>query len=149
MKMLMFYSPSFWWKPHQKALPEAGEVTEGGETRDSLVCFIHAEPPDGQDPGRVVTRAVKNIKWLSGKFGSREVVLHSFSHLSLEKADPATTRELLEAMAARLVSVGYRVDTTPYGYTCSWGMEVVGDSLGRVFVDIPVREGSRPGEGAE
>jgi hypothetical protein len=137
MKLLLFYSPAFWWEPFSKALPDAEEAAGRHRAEKCLVAFIHAESTDEGQPGRAVTKAVKNIKWLARKFETPRVILHYFSHLSTDKAPPVLARGLVEEMADRLASVGYQVIITPYGYTCSWGMEVAGESLGRVFVDIP------------
>ncbi len=148
VKMLMFYAPTFWWEPLCKILPEAPDTSGRHQADAGIVAFIHAESVDGADPARVVTRALKNIKWLAGKFGAKAVVLHYFSHLSSDSSPPGAARDMVEAVARRLAGAGFRVDVTPWGWTSRWGMEVAGDSLARVFVDIGPRETSHPEEEA-
>jgi hypothetical protein len=136
LKLLMFYTPLFRWEPASRTLPEAEDPAAPGEANNCVTAFIHVESSDPSGEGRIITRAIKNIKWLAGKFGTRAVVLHYFSHLSSDRSEPAAARGLLEAMASRLSLAGYTVRLTPYGWVNRLAMEVTGESLGRVFVDI-------------
>lgn len=138
--MLMFYNLCFWWEPFTKIIEDSKDSEGLTEEKDCLTSFIHVEPSDERDTGKVITKAIKNIKWLSGKFKTRRVVLHYFSHLSIDRAAPALARDIVCSMERRLSNAGYEVSTTPYGYSCRWGMEVAGESLGRVFVDIRPQE---------
>jgi hypothetical protein len=143
MRLLMFYAETFAWEPGQPSIPQAEAEPAAGSAAGALVAFIHAEEVDGDRPGWSVTRAIKQIKWLAGKFHTREVVLHYFSHLAAERSPPELARELVEAMAARLRTAGYGVRITPFGHVCRWSMTVPEDSLGRVFVEIVPPRGER------
>jgi hypothetical protein len=63
-------------------------------------------------------------------------VLHSFTHLSPSKADPAFAQALIEELAERLRSVGYQVWITPFGWVCEWELSVYGESLAKVFKSL-------------
>jgi hypothetical protein len=76
---------------------------------------------------------LKNVKWLANKRELKNVVLHSFTHLSDSTASPEYAHSLLEAAAERLRATGYSVWLTPFGYFCEWELGVYGESLAKVF----------------
>jgi len=79
---------------------------------------------------------VKNVKWLAGKFKSRNIVLHSFNHLSSSKSSPDFAKRLLDDVIIRLERTGYTVMQTPFGYFHEFRMHVAGDSLAKVFKEF-------------
>jgi len=133
MKLLMFQAKRFWFRSFSKTLEFVEDQTVEEEIRDAAVIFIHAEPQDETDASSVLTKALKNIKWIANKRGLKNVALHSFTHLSESNASPEFARESLETLAARLRSAGYAVSVTPFGYFCEWDLSVYGESLAKVF----------------
>ena len=79
---------------------------------------------------------LKHVKWLANKRDLRQVVLHSFTHLGGETAPAEFAHALLEELAERLTATGYACDTTPFGWFCSWDLEVFGDSLAKVWKEV-------------
>jgi CRP-like cAMP-binding protein len=75
------------------------------------------------------TRFVKNVKWIAGKRGFRNIVLHSFTHLAEASASPQFAEAFLQSAAQRLRSTGYRVTLTPFG---------------NVIVFLPIRDIYKP-----
>src|SRR5574341_1914961 len=136
MKLLLLYAPDYWLRPFEKNLPEAPDAAEEIQTQNAVVVLIHAEENDQADAGSVVTKAIKNIKWLARKCETTQVVLHSFAHLSSSTAEPVFAEGLLQQMAERLRSVGFTVTTTPFGYFNEFRVHVAGPSLAKVFVEI-------------
>lgn len=136
MKLLMFTARRFWYRTFEKTLPEAPDQDAEEELRDAVLAFIHVEPADAGDWAGVRTKLVKNIKWLANKWGFRKVLLHSFTHLAEEKAEPALAQQMIEETAERLRNAGYEVSITPFGYLCEWDLHVYGESLGRVFKSL-------------
>ncbi len=136
MKILMFYAPLFWYRTHQKTLPDVPDREEEHECRNSVVIFFHAEAHDEDRQAAVVEKWVKNAKWLARKFDTTTVVLHSFNHLAPTKASPETARALTEAVHRRLERTGFTVVQTPFGYLNEWKIHVAGDSLAKVFKDL-------------
>ncbi len=106
------------------------------EIGEVAVIFVHAETEDEPRESKVFGKALKNIKWLANKRGLRNVVLHSFSHLSESKAEPEFAWRFMDNLATRLRSAGYSVWITPFGYTCRWNLSVYGESLAKVFKSI-------------
>ena len=102
------------------------------------MVFIHAELSDGDD-GRgdsVLRQSLKHIKWLANKRKLKNIVLHSFTHLGGDTAQPAFAESFIATLAQRLGAAGYRVWTTPFGYFCEWDLSVYGESLAKVWKEI-------------
>ena len=89
----MFYAHEFWFRTTHSALDSVGELDCNERVQEAVVVFIHAEAEDEERASKVLTKMVKNIKWLAGKFSCKNVVLHSFSHLSTSSASPDFARQ--------------------------------------------------------
>ena len=132
MKLLMIYATRFGFTPEVKTLPEMPDA-EPGAYENVLTGFIHVEPSDTEQEGKILTKLVKNLKWLAGKNATHHIVLHSFSHLAEEKADPAYAKQLLDRAQKRLETAGYQVHQTPFGYFLALDLQAPGTPLARVF----------------
>jgi hypothetical protein len=136
LKLLLFYAPSFWFKTHQKVLEYVPDSEKDELFENAVVVFYQVEEEDVDRRAKVLTKFIKNVKWLAGKFGSKAVVLHSFNHLSGSKAGPEFAGPLIEEARERLERSGYTVGMTPFGYLNEWKLHVAGDSLAKVFKEL-------------
>lgn len=136
MKIILFYSPSFWFKTYEKVLEQASDQDTEAECRQAVVVFYQVEEGDPERRSKVLTKLIKNIKWLAGKFDSRTVVLHSFNHISMSKAPAEFAESLIEDARTRLEESGYSVTVTPFGYLNEWKLHVAGESLAKVFKEL-------------
>ena len=136
MKLLLFYAPSFWFKTYQKVLEQVDDQELEATCQEAVVVFYHVEAEDLERRGKVITKLVKNIKWLAGKFDSNNVVLHSFNHLSNSKAPVDFAEKLVQEACQRLERAGYSLTVTPFGYLNEWKLHVAGESLAKVFKEI-------------
>jgi len=136
MKLLMFYVHDWWYKTALKSLPDVPDTEKEESVRDAVVIFFHAEEEDEAKRENVLQKFVKNAKWIAGKFGTKNVVLHSFNHLSSSKSSPEFAKALLEGVVERLDRTGYSVMLTPFGYFNEFKMHVSGDSLAKVFKEF-------------
>jgi len=153
----MFYAHNWWYRTASKSLPEASlteadlteadlpradpsgladQEREGSFTEGAAVIFVHAEAGDEDRRKGVVQKFLKNTKWIAGKFTTRKIVLHSFSHLGSSKASPAFALGVMDEVAARLEDSGYTVMRTPFGYFNEFRIHVAGDSLAKVFKEF-------------
>ncbi|MCB9547137.1 MAG: hypothetical protein H6706_15000 [Myxococcales bacterium] len=133
MRLLTFQARHFAWQPFSQTLPTADPAPPPGEAADAVVAWLHVEAADEADEARVFRHALKHLKWLANKRGLTAIVLHSFAHLGGETADAAFAQGLLERLAERLRATGYAVQITPFGWFCSWSLDVHGDSLAKVY----------------
>jgi hypothetical protein len=136
MKVILFYAPSFWFKTYERVLPDVPEQDVEKEADNAVVVFYQAEAGDAGRENNVLSKLVKNIKWLAGKFETKAVVLHSFGHLSLSKAPPDLTAGLINNVKVRLEKSGFSVIETPFGYLNEWKIHVAGESLAKVFKEL-------------
>ena len=135
MKMLLFQAKKFYWKSFSKTLDDVPEQDVEETVTDAVIVFLHAEAEDEAKP-KLETKVVKNIKWLANKRSFKNIVLHSFTHLSASTASAEFAHTLLDSLDERLTNTGYHVWQTPFGYFCEWDLSVYGDSLGKVFKEI-------------
>jgi hypothetical protein len=136
MKLLLFYAHSFSYETAAKSLATAPDVKKKESVRDAAVIFFHVEAEDVEKRGKAVQKFVKNVKWLCGKFATKNVVLHSFNHLSGSKAEPDFSREVLDEVVQRLERTDHEVMVTPFGYFNEFNIHVAGDSLAKVFKEF-------------
>jgi len=136
MKILMFLAKEFTFSPFEKILPEANGSAGEEKIADAAVVFVHSEPQDEVDPSGLETKFVKNVKWIAGKRGLRNIVLHSFTHLAETSAPPQFAEAFLQGAAQRLRNTGYQVTLTPFGWVCEWELSVYGESLAKVFKSL-------------
>jgi hypothetical protein len=98
-----------------------------------VVAFVHIEPADAESGSSAETKLVKNAKWLARKWDVKRIILHSFTHLGENKAQPQQARELLQRSHTRLTDAGYEVTQTPYGYFLDLAIKAPGHPLARVY----------------
>jgi hypothetical protein len=135
MRVLTFLARSFTWEPFSQTLPDAPPA-EPGAVQDAVVAFIQVEAADEENYARAFRHLLKHLKWLANKKGFRTIVLHSFTHLGGENAPPELAEQLFSEMSQRLESTGYEVAMTPFGWFCSWQLDVYGESLAKVYKAI-------------
>ena len=132
----MFYSPEFWFRTYEKVLTSVPDQDVNESVENAVVVFYHAEEGDTERKESVSKKFIKNIKWIAGKFKTRNIVLHSFNHLSTSKAPPEFTSEFIAEAKERLVHSCFVITETPFGFLNEWKMHVAGESLAKVFKDI-------------
>lgn len=136
MRLLMFQARRFWWKSFVKTLENVEDVAVEEEVAEAVVVFMHVEAKDAAARDDVFRKTLKNIKWLANKRDLRRVVLHSFTHLGGENAEPEFAGALIAELADRLRATGYQVWVTPFGYFNEWELKVYGESLGKVWKEV-------------
>lgn len=131
MRVLFWYCDRFAWNPSIQTLEDAPAAAADGREK-AVVAFIHVEPTDA-DSGSAETKLVKNAKWLARKWETKAIVLHSFTHLGEEKADPESAKALIDRARQRLETAGYRTVQTPYGYYNDLTLHAQGHPLARIY----------------
>ena len=136
MKILMVYANSFGYKTTTKTLEEFPEINVEKEIKQALIGFIHIEEKDEENLTKAVTKMIKNLKWAANKNNTKNIVLHSFAHLSESKADPKITKEIFDAAEQRLLNSDFKVWQTPFGYFLDLKVDAPGYSLARIFKEF-------------
>jgi len=132
MRVLTFLARSFSWQPFSQTLGDAPPAHPGDVT-DAVIAFIQVETQDEEAYARTFRHLLKHLKWLANKKQFHRIVLHSFTHLGGVNASPEFAQRFFIDMAQRLENTGYEVMSTPFGYFCSWQLDVYGESLAKVY----------------
>lgn len=140
MKLLMFLSPRFRYRPFVSASGGRSLEGEAKTVTNAAVIFVHAEGSDADSGDKLLKKFVKNVKWIANKRDYKDVVLHSFTHLAESKAPPEFAASFLERASEKLTFAGYRVELTPFGYSCEWDLSVHGEPLAKVFKNLSEKE---------
>ncbi len=134
LKMLMLHVREFWFRTHARNLETEEEREEEGESAGpAILAWIQVETPDLIDPSATARKATKNLKWHARKVDVPRVVLHSFAHLSDDRAEPTEALRVLEEIAERLRGVGFEVLETPWGHFNEFRMHVEGPGIAKVW----------------
>lgn len=136
MKLLLFYAHTWWFKTASKSLPHVPEIDREDSLENAVVVFYHVEQEDEEKGKSLLDKFLKNIKWLAGKFGTRNVVIHSFNHLSSSKASAEFAESFIGKAEEKLQHAGYTVLSTPFGYFNEFRIHVGGESLAKVFKEL-------------
>ena len=129
----MIYADRFAYKTSKKTLEMIEEYEEKKQIEDVLVGFIQVEKEDEEKIDKVETKLIKNLKWAAKKNSTNNIILHSFAHLSLSKAEPELTKTIFNNAEKRLENTGYKTLQTPFGYFLDLELKAPGKSLARVF----------------
>jgi len=136
MRLLTFQAEHFAWRSFSKTLAEVEDADVNDSVDDALVVFMHIERADFEPDSKAFKHTLKHVKWLANKRDLKTVVLHSFTHLGGENAEPDQALDFMHRLRDRLESTGYALKLTPFGYFCSWDLRVYGDSLAKVYKAI-------------
>ncbi len=135
MRLLFWYCDRFAWNPTLKTLSDAPDAEPMAHEK-TVVAFIHIEPKDVANGSSAETKLVKNAKWLARKWETQQVILHSFTHLGEEKADPGEAKRLIDRVQQRLETAGYTAVQTPYGYFNDLSIAAPGHPLARIYKEF-------------
>ncbi|MCD6427040.1 MAG: threonyl-tRNA synthetase editing domain-containing protein [Caldisericaceae bacterium] len=132
----MLFADEFSYTVTTKTLLDFEDAEGSKSFNDILVAFIQVEKEDEEEVSKKVKKLIKSIKWAAGKNKTKNVLLHSFAHLSSSKADPKITKEILDKAEERLKNVGFTVEQTPFGYFLDLKLSAPGVSQARIFQDL-------------
>ena len=135
MRVLFWYCDKFAWTPTIKTLENVA-TSKPDEQKKVVVAFVHVEPKDVEKGSAAETKLVKNAKWLARKWDVTKILLHSFTHLGEEKADPDKAMLLLDRVQERLLKAEYNASLTAYGYYNDLVIEAKGHPLARIFKEF-------------
>lgn len=135
MRLLLWYCDRFAWHPSLKTLDNAPEAVPMTHEK-TVVAFIHVEPHDVQEGSSAETKLVKNAKWVARKWETRKIVLHSFTHLGEQKAEPEVAKGVIVRVQKRLEKAGYTAVQTPYGYFNDLFIDAPGHPLARIYKEF-------------
>ncbi len=133
MRMLIWHVDSFTAEPTERGRSKVADATpQAAHVEDGIVVFAACEKADEAEPAAVAARGADAIADVARRLGARELVLHSFAHLFVELSAPATARDILNDIQARLEVDGYIVGQSAFGWFNRLEMRAKGHPLSRV-----------------
>ena len=137
MKVLIMYVNEFSYVPAEKNLEEAEVVTTGNLYKNAILAFIQVEEQDEEkDVKSREKKLVNHLKWTARKNNTKQVILHSFAHLSESKANIDFTKELFNLAETRLQNANFETAQTPFGYFLDLKIDAPGFSLARIWASL-------------
>lgn len=137
MKVLVMYVDEFGYKPAQKNLENAKNISEGASFKDSILAFIQVEESDEEKGvNSREKKLVNHLKWTARKNDCKSIILHSFAHLSESKASVEFTKELFDLAEKRLQNAEFTTAQTPFGYFLDLEIKAPGFSLARIWATL-------------
>ncbi len=137
MKVLVMFMEEFAYQPAEKNLEHVGDVSEGRVFNDCIVAFVQVEESDEEyDVKSREKKLVNHLKWTARKNNCKNVILHSFAHLSESKASVEFTKELFDLAEKRLQNAEFTTAQTPFGYFLDLNIKAPGFSLARIWASL-------------
>ncbi len=137
MKVLVFYTNSFSYKPADKNLDHAPDPGAGATYSNCILALIQIEAADEEkDILSREKKLVNHLKWTARKNNTKNIVLHPFAHLSSSKAASDFTHQIFNHAQIRLEHAGFQVNQTPFGYFLDLMMDAPGFSLARIWAEL-------------
>lgn len=97
-----------------------------------LLVLASVEAGDETRAAEVTEGSAHEIQKLASQLGVHEVMLLPFAHLFAELAPMDAARDIIDATAEGLRSVGLRVERPPFGWFHTWELKAKGHPLSRV-----------------
>ena len=137
MKVLVMYVDEFGYTPAQKNLETVEDINEGARFTDSILAFIQVEESDEEkDVKSREKKLVNHLKWTARKNNCKNIILHSFAHLSESKASVGFTQQLFDLAEQRLRNADFTTAQTPFGYFLDLEIKAPGFSLARIWATL-------------
>lgn len=137
MKVLVMYVDEFAYTPAQKNLENIEDITEGASFSKAILAFIQVEESDEEkDVKSREKKLVNHLKWTARKNDCKQVILHSFAHLSESKASVEFTKTLFDLAEKRLQNADFTTAQTPFGYFLDLEIKAPGFSLARIWATL-------------
>jgi len=136
VKLLMIYADRFCYRTNIKTLENVEDYQEEKQFNQVMMGFIQVEKEDEENIDNIVTKLIKNLKWASKKNNTNHIILHSFAHLSLSKANPEITKKIFNHAEERLKNAGYNTCQTPFGYFLDLDLKAPGISSARIYREL-------------
>lgn len=140
MKMIFIYADRFAYSvgTSSNSDNEVEEVNNETSYENVQTAFIHVEERDeiSDNTNKLITKLIKQAKWVARKNNTNHIILHSFAHLADSKSSPEFAKEIFDGAQERLENAGFIINQTPFGHFLNLDLKAPGRSLARVYYQI-------------
>ena len=151
MRLLLVHADKFEYEAREKAVkvPEPlDDSRKKGTLEDGLIVFCTVEKGDEQAPERVITNASNSIEEVLGWLKAKKVMIYPYAHLSTSLASRDPAINILKGLEKELLTKGYEVKRSPFGWYKSFTMTAKGHPLSELSRTISIDEQSESKTGA-
>ena len=151
MRLLLVHADKFEYEAREKAVkvPEPlDDSRKKGTLEDGLIVFCTVEKVDEQAPERVITNASNSIEEVLGWLKAKKVMIYPYAHLSTSLASRDPAINILKGLEKELLTKGYEVKRSPFGWYKSFTMTAKGHPLSELSRTISIDEQSESKMGA-
>ncbi|MBS3085043.1 threonine--tRNA ligase [Candidatus Pacearchaeota archaeon] len=140
MKILTLHVDYIEWKGLKKALKSMEDLPpkEIAKKRVEEALVVLTAVEKGDSVG-VLGDYIRNIKEISGKVGTKRIVLYPYAHLSSNLGSSGTAVKIFKGAEEGLIKEGYEVSRAPFGYYKTFELKVKGHPLSELSREIIVK----------
>ena len=137
MKTLNLHVDYIEWQGLKKALKSMEDLPEKEiaktKVEETLVVLTAVEKNDSLE---ILDEYIENIKDISEKVNTKNIVLYPYAHLSKDLGKPQIAIDILKSAEKQLKKEGYNVSRAPFGYYKSFELKVKGHPLSELSREI-------------
>ena len=137
MKTLNLHVDYVEWQGLKKALKSMDDLSpkeiEKKRVENALVVLTAIEKNDSLE---TLPKYLDNIKDISEKVNTKNIVLYPYAHLSRDLGKPSIAIEIFKEAEKKLKKEGYVVSRAPFGYYKSFELKVKGHPLSELSREI-------------
>jgi len=136
MKTLNLHCDYIKFKGLKKALKKIDEIAPKQELEGSVEeCLVVMVAIESEDSINLAEDLVENIKDISEKVGTKNIVLYPYAHLSKDLGKPELAIKILNE-AKKKLSEEFSITSAPFGYYKSFELKVKGHPLSELSREI-------------
>ncbi len=137
MKTLNLHVDYIEWQGLKKALKSMEDLpekeTKKTKVKEALVVLTAIEKNDSLE---ILKEYIKNIKDISEKVKTKNIVLYPYAHLSKDLGKPQIAIDILKSAEKELKKQGFSVSRAPFGYYKTFELKVKGHPLSELSREI-------------
>ncbi len=136
MRIMTIHADYIEVEPKQKAIKSAEEVKpEKKRYEEVLVVFTSVEQGD-EDVNAIAKKAAEEIDKVAKQVKPQNVLVYPLVHLTSKPSSPAVALEVVRETEAKLKSMGYNVDHSPFGWYKGYTLKCKGHPLSELSREL-------------
>lgn len=141
MKLLFIHADFIEFEAKKKAIKSAEELEESEKHRkmeEALVIFTAVEKEDETNKAGVVKRYMEELKDVSEKVNTSNIVIYPYAHLSSSLASPSVAQQIVQELEVIAKDEGYNVIRAPFGWYKAFNLKAKGHPLSELSREIHI-----------
>ena len=138
MKILSLHCDYIKFQAKKKAIKDAEPSSEKEtEVKECLIILTAVEKNDEKNKEEISNKLSEEIKDISSKVKTKNIVLYPYAHLSSNLSNPQKALEVLK-QTEKLLSKDFKVTRAPFGYYKSFELKCKGHPLSELSREITI-----------